>query len=252
MIDFSGSGILLDIEGTTSSIRFVYDEMFPFVRRELSAYLQSHWGEDDLGSACDQIANDAGHESLTNWSARVSAQTGPKPDDTAKELIATEVIRLMDNDVKATGLKQLQGLIWKDGFHSGELQAHVYEDVPPALKSWSDAGIDLRIYSSGSIAAQKLFFGHTIAGNLLSLFRGHYDTTTGAKQEASSYAKIALEYETSPREILFLSDVVAELDAARTAGFETGLLLRPGNAEASLGHTHPTIELFTEITLVRS
>lgn len=148
-------GILLDIEGTTSSISFVYDVMFPFVRRELEAYLTNHWGEPELTAACEAIARDAGNTSLS----------------ASRDSIQAEVIRLMDGDVKTTGLKQLQGLIWDAGFKSGEMKAHVYDDVPPAIAAWNSAGLDVRIYSSGSVQAQKLFFGHTIAGNLLPLFR---------------------------------------------------------------------------------
>jgi enolase-phosphatase E1 len=153
----------------------------------------------------------------------------------------------MDGDVKATGLKHLQGLIWESGFNSGELQAHVYDDVPPALRAWKQQGLDIRIYSSGSIQAQKLFFGHTVAGNLLPLVSGHYDTTTGPKKEAASYQQIARDMGMPPQEILFISDVVAELDAARTAGMQTALALRPGNAAISAGHDHSQIRSFAEV-----
>ena len=113
-------------------------------------------------------------------------------DEPAARLYIEGVVgKLMDQDAKTTGLKQLQGLIWQAGFESGELRAHVYDDVPPALAAWNGAGKDVRIYSSGSVQAQKLFFRHTIAGNLLDQFRGHYDTTTGPKKEADSYRKIA-------------------------------------------------------------
>ncbi len=231
MLPFSGRGILLDIEGTTSSIRFVYDVMFPFVRRELDAYLRSHWGEPALAAACDAIARDAGHA----------------PIAASQEQVKAEVLRLMDGDVKATGLKQLQGLIWDAGFKSGEMKAHVYEDVPPAIAAWNKAGLDVRIYSSGSVQAQKLFFGHTIAGSLLPLFRGHYDTATGPKKEAASYTAIAAAFALPPREILFLSDVPAELDAATQAGLQTGLVLRPGNAAVEPDHGHAEIHSFAEV-----
>lgn len=154
----------------------------------------------------------------------------------------------MDADVKATGLKQLQGMIWENGFHSRELLAHVYEDVPPALVRWNAAGKDVRIYSSGSIQAQKLFFGHTSVGNLLPHFRGHYDTTIGSKREALSYSRISEAIGIAPNEILFVSDIVAELDAARTAGFQTRLAMRPGNAVQPAGHGHIEIRSFAEIT----
>src|SRR5205085_6709288 len=166
--------------------------MFPFVRRELDAYLRGHWGEPALTAACDAIARDAGNPSLAG----------------SQEQVKAEVVRLMDGDVKATGLKQLQGLIWQSGFESGELKAHVYDDVPPALASWNAAGKDVRIYSSGSVQAQKLFFGHTIAGNLLPNFRGHYDTTSGPKKEVDSYRRIAADFRLPASEILFVSDIV--------------------------------------------
>ncbi len=240
-LDFSGRGILLDIEGTTSSISFVYDVMFPFARRELENYLRENWNSPQLNEACEMIARDAGHESFAAW------RGGAADDEQMRALVRDEVIRLMDGDVKATGLKQLQGFIWRSGFESGEMKAHVYDDVPRALRVWNEAGLDVRIYSSGSIAAQKLFFGHTIAGSLLERFRGHYDTTTGPKKEAASYAAIASDFGLPPNDILFLSDVTAELDAARCAGLQTVLCVRPGNAEAPPQHGHAEITDFGQV-----
>ncbi|HEY2413967.1 MAG TPA: acireductone synthase [Pirellulaceae bacterium] len=246
---FSGRGILLDIEGTTSSVSFVYDVMFPYVRKHLTFEVFSNWLEPEYIDAFHVIAKDAGHESLDAWLKSLSL-TRDNPLRAA-DVICKEVIRLMDADVKATGLKQLQGLIWKSGFESGELKAHVYEDVPPALAAWNAAGKDVRIYSSGSVQAQKLFFGHTIAGDLLSQFRGHYDTTIGGKKEAVSYRKIADEFHLPAPEILFLSDIIAELDAARTAGIQTALVVRPGNTpnQTSAGAPHPAIDNFSEVRL---
>lgn len=244
MIEFAGRGILLDIEGTTSSISFVYDVMFPFVRRELSRYLAENWRSPELAAACEAIAKDAGHTSFSAW--KQSAGVAESDEVAAQKLVSSEVVRLMDGDVKATGLKQLQGLIWENGFASGELKAHVYDDVPPALRDWNAAGIDVRIYSSGSIQAQKLFFGHTIAGNLLPLLRGHYDTTTGPKKEPGSYTTIATAFGLAPQQILFLSDVLAELDAAAKAGMKTGLMLRLGNPPQP-AHKHPALQSFDEI-----
>lgn len=242
----SPRGILLDIEGTTSSVSFVYDVMFPFVRRELTIYLKDHWQQPEVQAACEQIARDAGHESLLAMCSAASA----RDDWQAQHLVEREVLSLMDRDVKATGLKQLQGLIWQAGFESGELLAHVYDDVPPAIKAWNAAGKDVRIYSSGSIQAQKLFFGHTVAGNLLDQFRGHYDTTTGPKKEAESYRKIAADMQLSPVEVLFASDVVAELDAARAAGMKTVLVIRPGNATQQPAPPHATIASFAELDVL--
>jgi enolase-phosphatase E1 len=240
VLNFTGRGILLDIEGTTSSVSFVYDVMFPFVRRELDAYLRSHWGEQALTDACNTLFRDTGHPSPA---ARSSGEK-----DIA-EIVKSEVLSLMDSDVKSTGLKQLQGLIWESGFLSGEMNAHVYDDVPPAITAWNQAGLDVRIYSSGSVQAQKLFFGHSIAGNLLPLFKGHYDTTTGPKKESASYVAIATAFALPPQEILFLSDVPAELDAAKQAGLQTGLVIRPGNAAVKPDHGHPEIRSFAEVTI---
>lgn len=241
-LGFAGSAVLLDIEGTTSSIRFVYDEMFPYVRRELESFLTAHFEDEKVVAACARIAQDAGAVHFSEWHAG-------QPRSGQLEKVRTEVLRLMDADLKATGLKDLQGLIWKKGFESGELLAHVYADVPPALKAWSDAGLDLRIYSSGSIAAQKLFFGHTEAGNLLPNFKDHYDTVTGPKKEAESYTRIAAEYGCAPQAILFLSDVVAELNAARTAGMQTGLSIRPENPPVEDTGGHRILKSFDEIQL---
>jgi enolase-phosphatase E1 len=238
-------GILLDIEGTTSSVSFVYDVMFPFVRRELDRYLATHSGDTRLLEAVDVIARDLGHDSFADW-ARSEGVT----DEFGRHmLLRREVLRLMDGDVKATGLKHLQGLIWEEGFQSGELKAHVYDDVPPALRKWRGSNFDVRIYSSGSIQAQKLFFGHTIAGDLLPLLRGHYDTTTGPKKEAASYRQIAGDFAMEEDQILFVSDVVAELDAARSAGMKTALAVRPGNAAVSAEHGHAEIRSFDQIEL---
>lgn len=245
MIEFRGRVILLDIEGTTSSIRFVYDEMFPYVRRELAEFLGHHAARPEVLAAAKQIAVDGGKASLRE----LTGGDDNLLSEAAQQKLVAEVLRQMDADLKATGLKELQGLIWEAGFNSGELLAHVYDDVPPALKQWKEAGKDLRIYSSGSVHAQKLFFGHTIAGNFLPLFSSHYDTTIGSKRETASYSKIAADIGCSPGEVLFLSDVTAELDAAKAAGFQTGLLRRPGNPEQSNEQGHPAISSFAEIRI---
>ena len=244
MITIAGHGILLDIEGTTSSIRFVYDVLFPFARRELEDYLHANWKSDELAAAREQIAKDAGHSSFSSWlSPRDDANDGIT-------LIRDEVTRLMDRDIKATGLKQLQGLIWRCGYESGELCSHVYEDVPEALIAWNEAGRDVRIFSSGSISAQKLFFGHTTRGNLLHCFGGHYDTTIGTKRDPASYQSIASQFALPPEDILFVSDIIAELDAASQAKMQTALCIRPQNDRPSTDHGHPEITDFGQIQLI--
>ena len=155
----------------------------------------------------------------------------------------------MAADVKATGLKLLQGLIWEQGFRNGELRSTLFEDVPDALKSWQAAGVDLRIYSSGSVHAQKLFFTHTEAGDLTSLLTGYYDTTIGGKRETASYTALAQDCGMQPREILFISDVVEELEAARKAGMMTVLALRPGNKPAP-ANDHLSLTSFFQIHCV--
>jgi enolase-phosphatase E1 len=138
-------------------------------------------------------------------------------------------------------------MIWRSGFESGRIVAHVFDDVAPALARWADSGLDVRIYSSGSTEAQRLFFGHTAAGDLTRFLRGHYDTTTGPKREATSYAAIAADMGIEPRQILFVSDIGAELDAARAAGMATALAVRPGNRDAGGIYEHQPIESFAEI-----
>jgi enolase-phosphatase E1 len=241
MIRFEGRAILLDIEGTTSSIQFVYEVLMPFARQELEPFLERRWEDPLVAAVKEQFAHDAGAPSFAIWAG----------SDSARDRLAAEARRLMDGDVKATGLKQLQGLIWDEGFRAGRLLAHVYPDVPPALRKWSAQGLDLRIYSSGSIMAQKVFFAHTLAGDLLPLFRGHYDTTTGPKRNADSYRRIVADLDMPANEILFLSDVAAELDAAATAGLHTGLVVRPGNAPVPPGTVHPVVHEFGEIDATR-
>ena len=214
--------VLLDIEGTTSSIRFVHDEMFPFARRRLEPFLEAHWAEPDVQQCLAELADDLGQESVSAW-------LDADDDSARRQQVVQAVNAMMDRDLKATGLKHLQGLIWRDGFHSGELVAHLYQDVPPALQRWKGADFDLRVYSSGSIGAQRLFFGHTVAGDLGDLFSAHYDTTVGGKKDASSYQRIAESIGSPPSRILFLSDVVDELRAADSAGMQVALSLRPDN-----------------------
>lgn len=233
MIEFGGSGILLDVEGTTSAVSYVYDVMFPFAKSGMSSYLDRHWASPALADVRKQVATDSG-------------QPAAEEDRAVFESV---IIGFMDADVKATGLKQLQGLIWESGFHNGELVAHVFDDVAPALHRWQQQGVDLRIYSSGSVHAQQLFFGHTTAGDLLHFFTGHYDTKIGGKREAESYTRVANHWGLAPGEILFLSDVVAELDAAKSAGMQAGLCIRPGNSEVDPGHGHEEVQSLAEVTI---
>jgi enolase-phosphatase E1 len=241
MIQFDGKVILLDIEGTTASVDFVHDVMFPFVTRNLPSFLDATWNEADTRAACERIAQDAGHDSLTAWE-KVAGKEG-------RTLVEEQIAELMRGDVKATGLKAMQGLVWQAGFDSGELVAPIYEDVLPELKRWKARGIDIRIYSSGSIAAQKLFFGHTQHGDVLSHFSGHYDTTIGGKKDSLSYQKIAADIGVTPAEILFVSDLEGELEAARAAGVQVAAAIRPGNKPLSDSASFPRISSFAEIQI---
>jgi enolase-phosphatase E1 len=159
------------------------------------------------------------------------------------------VLRLMDADAKATGLKELQGLIWQQGYDAGLLTSHVYPDVPAALQRWVKQGIDVHVYSSGSVGAQRVFFANTVAGDLRPYLRGHYDTTVGAKRDAESYRKIVADMKLSADCVLFLSDVVPELDAAAAAGLRTALVVRPQNAPVVAPHAHPVVTDFGQIEI---
>lgn len=223
---FAGRRILLDIEGTIAPISFVYDVLFPYARRELRVFLERTWDAPEARAAVARVACDAGVAGFT------------------LDTILPHLLDLMDRDVKATGLKELQGLIWKRGYESGELRSKLFDDVPPALRAWHARGIDVRIYSSGSIAAQRLFLSHTEFGDLTGFLRGYYDTTTGPKTASASYEAIARDFDRPPGDILFVSDVPAELDAAAAAGFATALAVRPGNHPVGPRCAHPRIERF--------
>ena len=240
-IELNADVVLLDIEGTTSSISFVHEVMFPFARKRVPDFVNSHWESDQLNECVELLAKDLGEDSVTTW---LNGDTASN-----QKTVIDAVVDMIDNDVKATGLKQLQGIIWKDGFHSGELVAHLYDDTAPSLEKWKALGLDLRIYSSGSIAAQKLFFGHSVAGDLLQLFSAHYDTTTGPKKEAESYRKIVADVGVEANRIVFVSDVPAELDAAAEAGLQTVLSIRPGNAVVEDDTKYYSVESFENLSI---
>ncbi len=237
MFRTSAKVILLDIEGTTSSLRFVVDEMFPFVRKHLAEFIGAKKNDATFLQACDLIREEA-----TLAGFRHSAPTDPISE------LCEAVNFLMDRDAKTTGLKELQGMIWQSGFQSGNLVAHVYDDVPQCLHDWKKQGRDLRIYSSGSIAAQQLFFGHTKFGNLLPLFSAHYDTVIGGKKDPVSYTRIVADCGNSPNEVLFISDIVDELVAASSAGLQTLLSLRSEN-NPQVFNDFPSVCSFAEIRL---
>ncbi|MFM7034343.1 MAG: acireductone synthase [Planctomycetia bacterium] len=235
MIVFDGQAILLDVEGTTSSISFVHDVLFSFAKKHLAEFLARECSVQSVREVAERLAIETG------------AADASLDDPAGLERLALAAIDLINRDVKSTPLKALQGMIWRSGYESGELVSHVFDDVPPALMAWADSGLDVRIYSSGSIEAQKLFFAHTSVGDLTPYLRGHYDTTSGQKRDASSYVRIAADMGMEPRRILFVSDIGAELDAAKQAGMSTALAVRPGNRDAGGLLDHEPLASFAEI-----
>ncbi|HET8881726.1 MAG TPA: acireductone synthase [Solimonas sp.] len=220
--------IVTDIEGTTSSIDFVHDTLFPYAKRHLRRFLREQAGDDAVQQALDDVEAIVGRDLSIDEAA-----------DVLEQWIA--------EDRKLTPLKTLQGLIWEIGYRRGELQGHVYADTPDALRRWHAQGCRLYVYSSGSVAAQKLIFGHTAYGDLTPLFSGYFDTHIGGKREAASYRAILGEIGLPGDAVLFLSDIGAELDAARQAGMQTCQLLRDDKAVAS--DAHRQAHDFTRITL---
>jgi enolase-phosphatase E1 len=228
--------VLTDIEGTTTSIAFVYDVLFPYAAARLDAACARPDPGPELRDALARLREEHGRDS-----ADAAAEPPPPFGDGAPY-----ARWLMARDRKSTGLKLLQGLIWDEGYAGGEIRGQVYPDVPPALAAWRAAGRRLRVFSSGSVQAQKLLFAHSEHGDLSRYFEGFHDTLTGPKQDPAAYTAIAAAFALPPGEILFLSDVTAELDAAVQAGCRTGLLIRPGNRPAQAGG-HPAYASFAEI-----
>jgi len=215
--------VLTDIEGTTSRIAFVHDVLFPYARTHLPALLAERSAEPEVAAALAEV------DRLAPGQDRLAALLG-----------------WMDQDAKVTPLKALQGLVWRDGYARGELKGDLYPDVAPCLRAWAATGVRLFVYSSGSVAAQRLIFGHATAGDLTGLFAGFFDTRIGAKREAGSYARIVGEIGVAPDAVLFLSDVVAELDAAARAGLATCQLVRAEDRTVP-SDTHVTAADFHDV-----
>ena len=226
--------VLTDIEGTTSSIAFVKDVLFPYARRELPRFVREH-----------------GHDpEVRRWLDAVAAENGGICSD---DVIVETLQGWIDEDRKHTALKALQGMLWRQGYERGDFRGHIYADAAEALRNWHAQGHRLAVFSSGSVGAQKLLFGHTEAGDLAPLFTAYFDTEIGHKRDADSYRLIADALDRRPADIVFLSDVVEELNAAREAGMQTVLLDRredypqPRGTEACNGHRR--VEAFDRITL---
>jgi enolase-phosphatase E1 len=233
------TAFLLDIEGTTTPLDFVARVLFPHARARVGEYLARHFEDaetshDVRGLAAEHARDTAAGRTPPSW-----ADTPAAAADYARWL--------MDEDRKLTALKALQGRIWEEGFRAGQLQGVVYEDVPRALALWQRAGCTVAIFSSGSVLAQKLLFTHSNAGDLTPFLAAYFDTTTGPKREALSYLEIASALTKPPREVCFVSDVAAELDAARGAGLETALCERDGAGPGD--SPHRVIRSFDDLAL---
>lgn len=200
--------ILTDIEGTTSSISFVHDVLFPYAAEHLPAYVREN--ENDLGDIFDHVRELENNQNLTT------------------EDIINVMLGWIRDDKKITPLKSLQGMIWKDGYETGAFKGHIYDDAAETMRGWHKTGYPIYIYSSGSVPAQKLIYGYSEAGDITKILSGYFDTTTGPKLEATSYTKIAKEIGLPPAQILFLSDNEGEIEAANKAGMQTVLVDREG------------------------
>ncbi len=222
--------ILLDIEGTTTDIDFVHRVLFPYSQENLAAFIDVHGGDPEVKAALQDV-----RKTVEQEEGRLI---------TPKEAVQV-LLRWIAEDRKHTALKTLQGMIWKAGYEQGEYRSHIYPEVPEALARWAAMGLRLAIYSSGSVAAQKLLFRHTVYGDLTGYFKDYFDTTVGGKKEAVSYRQIARRLALQPEEILFLSDVLAELDAAVEAGCRAIQLNREN--KATLSTRHPVVETFDAI-----
>ena len=210
--------ILTDIEGTTTAIAFVHSTLFPFAAEALPEFLALHGQVPEVAAILRDVRPPA-EATLRGWMAA---------------------------DVKATPLKALQGIIWRQGYADGRLRGHLWPDVPPALRAWHSGGVELAVYSSGSEEAQRLLFGFSEAGDLSPLFRGFFDTRMGGKREAASYLRIAETLGRAPADILFLSDVAEELDAASDAGLGVCQLVRAGDGTVAAGR-HPVAHDFNDV-----
>lgn len=220
--------VLTDIEGTTSSISFVKDILFPYAREHMAEFIESHALDPHVRKLLDDVCTESGRTL------------------NGKEVIA-QLVQWIDADKKITPLKTLQGMLWEKGYQQGDFTGHIYKDAVDKLQDWNRQGIKLYVYSSGSVAAQKLLFNCSDFGDLTPLFSGYFDTNIGDKREAKSYQAIAKEISIPANEILFLSDIEEELNAAKKAGMQTIRLVREEDGtKPSPGHHQ--VASFAEIT----
>lgn len=231
--------ILLDIEGTTTPIDFVHKTLFPFAKARIGEFVQANF--DGLGPAVAELET----EHRADFTDR---RYGPDFRADEPESVAAYLKFLIDVDRKSTPLKALQGKIWQAGYEAGALRSEMFADVPRAFERWKKAGKIIAIFSSGSVLAQKLIFKYSDAGDLSAFLSDYFDTTTGPKREPESYRRIAAKLGFETGEILFVSDVLAELDAARAAGMATALAIRAGNGQIEEDFSHRSVTSFDELT----
>lgn len=238
------TALLLDIEGTTTPIDFVYKVLFPYARAHVGDYLANN-------AASTNVKEDIAALIELNKDDAIRGLEPPRVDGPVGEVSLDRIVAyihwLMDRDSKATPLKSIQGKIWEAGYSSGDLRSQVFEDVPRAFERWQQQRRSIFIYSSGSVLAQKLLFASTQFGDLTPFISDYFDTNIGAKKDPKSYARISQAIAVPAPGILFVSDITDELDAARSAGFETRLCIRPGNHPQSSPSNHNTIRGFDEI-----
>lgn len=227
------TALLLDIEGTTTPITFVKDVLFPYIKEHLEDYLSAHWEEDECKQDVYLLKKQIEEDMRQNRACLVHAvdQTVHTDEEKAIREVVDNVLWQMAADRKSTALKQLQGHMWRAAYTSGRIQGQVYEDVTPAIRRWRSHGLKVFIYSSGSVEAQKLLFEHSVEGDVLDLFDGHFDTNIGAKVDSKSYKNIAERIGCDSEEITFLTDVTREAKAAEEAGVNVVVVVRPGNLE---------------------
>jgi len=237
------TGLLLDVEGTTTPIDFVYKTLFPYALSHAAPFLQRHGSTPDVRAALDALRQ----ENLADVQQGLDPPLfGNGKEDAESRSAVAYMEWLTARDRKSQAFKSLQGKIWKDGYDSGQLQAEVFADVPGAFSRWVQHGKKICIFSSGSVLAQKLLFSHSMAGDLTKYICSYFDTSTGAKADSASYKKIAHDSQLEPHQILFISDVTIELDAARSANLNTLLCMRPGNRPQP-PNTHAVIRNFDEV-----
>ncbi|MFC7368605.1 MULTISPECIES: acireductone synthase [Vreelandella] len=220
--------VVTDIEGTTTDINFVHKVLFPYAQAKLPDFLRANAESPEVDEQINAVRREMGDA------------------DATLDAVIAQLLHWIETDQKVTPLKALQGMVWADGYQRGDFKGHLYSDVAPALRQWQQAGKALYVYSSGSVQAQKLLFGYSDEGDLTPLFNGYFDTHIGHKREATAYQRIIEALDLPPAAVLFLSDVVEELDAAKQAGMQTLQLVREGT---QAGNTHACVTRFDEIAV---